>query len=349
VPSLDSTVKYGFNTSEKPHITPSIQHPIEISTEFDRNEWDNLAGSAVNGTLFHRHRFLDYHPDGRWEHHHLAFYRKGNLVAIFPACVRMEDGVRTLVSHQGASYGGLAWSPKLQYHHLEEMVRLLTGYAQKNGFKRIKLTPPPVIYGEYPEQPLEFSLYRGGWKVIRTELTQAVRLDFDENLLLDSFVNKTRTAVRKAVANDLHYRQIINPTQAEFDRFWEILVENRAGLGVVPTHNRAEIERLHQLVPEALMMAAIEHEGRMIAVIWNFVCTPTTVLEFYMAHQNPYQTMRPVPLLTYHTMLWAKRAGYRWLDFGISSIWSEPTWGLLTFKENFGSRHFLRQTWQIEL
>ena len=315
----------------------------------DRREWETFIPTAINGTLFHRLQFLDYHPEGRWEHHHLAFYRKSNLCGIFPACVRMEDGVKTLVSHQGASYGGLAWAPKLQYHHLESMIRSLTDYARKNGFKRIKLTPPPVIYGENPEQPLEFALLRTGFRVIRSELTQAVKLDFDDETLLETFCNKTRTAVRKAVQYDLQYRLIEKPTQAEFDRFWEILVENRAGLGVVPTHNRAEIERLHELIPESLMMAVIEQNGKMIAVIWNFVCTPTTVLEFYMAHQAPYQQLRPVPFLTYHTMLWAKHAGYRWLDFGISSIWSEPTWGLLTFKENFGSRHFLRQTWQADL
>jgi len=336
-------------TANKQNSTYAVHHPIEITAEYDPAEWEAFVPNAVNGTLFHQLRFLEYHPVGRWEHHHLTFRRKGNLAAVFPACVRDEEGVRTLVSHQGASYGGPAWSPKLQYHHLEEIIRLLVDYARKSGFRRIKMTPPPVIYSHYPEQPLDFALFRNGFKPIRQELTQAVRLDVPEESMLESYVNKTRTAVRKAVNGNLAFRIIADPTQAEFDRFWEILVENRIGLGVVPTHNREEIERLHRLVPDKLMMAVIEDEGKMIAVIWNFICTPTTVLEFYMAHLAEYQQLRPVPYLTYHTMLWAKRAGFRWLDFGISSIWGEPTWGLLTFKENFGSKHFLRITYQIDI
>jgi len=162
-------------------------------------------------------------------------------------------------------------------------------------------------------------------------------------------VSKTRTAYRKAVREKLSFRIIEQPTRVEYDRFWEILVENRQGLGVVPAHSREEIERLHNLVPEQLMMAAIEHNGRIVSVIWNLICNRNTVLEFYMAHEASAQIMRPVPLLTYHTLLWAKRQGFKWLDFGISSVRGDPTWGLMKFKENFDARHFLRVTYQLEL
>jgi len=214
---------------------------------------------------------------------------------------------------------------------------------------RIRLTPPPSIYNDYPEQSLDFALMRNGFKVIRTELTQAVRLDVPEEALLGSLVNKTRTAFRKADKLGLKFRIIDEPSKAEFDRFWEILVENRMGLGVIPAHNREEIERLHRLIPEHLMMAVIEQDGRIISEIWNFICNRYTVLEFYMAHQEPFQQLRPVPFLTYHSLIWAQRRGFRYFDFGISSDWGEPTWGLLRFKENFGARHYLRITYQKDI
>lgn len=270
-------------------------------------------------------------------------------MGIFTGAVSEEDGVKCWVSYPGASYGGPAWSPKLQYHHLEELVRVLVEYARTAGFGQIRITPPPVIYNKYYEQSLDFALWRHGFKVIRHELSQAVRLEYGDDELIESFVNKSRTAYRQAIKHDLKFRIIDRPTGADLDRFWEILEENREGLGVTPAHNRREIETLHDLVPDDLMLGVVEHKGEIIAVIWNFLCNRHTVLEFYMAHEARFQALRPVPFLTYHTMKWAKRQGFRWLDFGISSIWGEPTWGLLNFKENFSSQHYLRLTHQLDL
>lgn len=330
-------------------ITEIPHNPVVVEPAWDEGEWEAFWPGAVNGTLFHSLRFLAYHPPGRFEIHNVTFRRKGNLVGIMPGAVRSEDGRRVWISHPGASYGGPAWSCKLHYSHLEELVRALVVYARRQGFAALRLTPPPVIYNPDPVQALDFALRRGGFKALRTELTQAVRLDAPPEALFASFVNKTRNAFRRAEKLGVRFRIVEQPTTAEFDRFWEILEENRRGLGVVPTHSRAEIERLHQLIPEYLMLAVIEHNGRMLAGIWNFICNREVVLEFYMAHEAPAVPFKPVPYLTYHSLLWAREKGLKWMDFGISSIWGEPTWGLLKFKENFNARHFLRQTWQIDL
>jgi len=324
--------------------------PIIVDVEFNPKEWESFWPGAVNGTLFNSLQFLSYHPPERFQSQHIVFRRKGNIVGLFPAVLVTEkDEALSWISHPGASYGGPVWSPKLHYHHLEQMAAALVEYARGKGFNRIRLTPPPVIYSEHPEQALPFALLRQGFSIVRTELTQAVRLDFKPESLAEGFVNKTRTAFRRAQREGLTFRLIDQPTAEELDRFWEILVVNRAGLGVVPAHSREEIERLHNLIPERLMLAIVEYKSQMIAVIWNFLCNKRTVLEFYMAHLAEYQHLRPVPFLTYHSLLWAHKQGYRYLDFGISSIWGEPTWGLLKFKENFYAQHYLRQTYQIEL
>ncbi len=327
-----------------------IQHPIIADPIIDPEEWEAFWHTAINGTLFNSLNFLSYHPGDRFMSYHLTFRRKGNLVGIFAGViVEEDDGTKSWVSHPGASYGGPAWSPKLRYHHLEALVEALVNHARDIGVNRIIMTPPPVVYNENPEQQLQFALSRLGFNIIRTELTQAVQLDAPETNLLGTFANKTRNAYRRAQKLGLEFKIIEQPNANDLDRFWEILVENRAGLGVVPAHNRQEIELLHQLVPENLMLGAIEYEGKVIASIWNFICNEHTLLEFYMAHQEPYQQLKPVPLLTYHSMLWAHSQGFKYFDFGISSIWSEPTWGLLKFKENFNAKHYLRLTYKKEL
>lgn len=327
-----------------------IMHPVTVDTKFHPAEWEEFWQTAMNGTVFSSLKFLSYHPVERFNSHHVVFRRKGNIVGLFPAAVIDDkDHGKCWVSHPGASYGGPVWSPQLKYHHIISMIESLEIHAKEQGFDQIRMTLPPIIYNDYHDQSLDFALAGSGFEVIRSELSQAARLDFDEDQLLDSFVNKTRTAFRKAEREGLKFRMIQKPNEKELDRFWEILVENRAGLGVVPAHSREEIENLHKLIPERLMLAVIEHDGKIISTIWNFVCNRYTLLEFYMAHLDKYQHLRPVPYLIYKSMLWAREQGFRYLDFGISSIWSKPTWGLLRFKENFRARHYLRLTYQKKL
>lgn len=323
------------------------KNSIAVDENINQQEWDEFCLDAINGTLFHTLKFLSYHKAGKFNHLNVTFRRKGNLAGIFPgALITEEDKSISWVSHPGASYGGPAWSYKLSYSHLESLIGALVDYARKKGFARIKMTPPPVCYHDIPEESLRFALIRNGFSVSRVELTQAVKLNVPEESILATFCNKTRNSIRRAVKSGLEFRIISKPTEEEFDRFWEILVENRAGLGVVPAHSLEEIKLLHRLVPENLMMAVVEHKGRIITTIWNFVCNHSTVLEFYMAHQEPWQKLKPVPFMTYNTLLWAKSKGFKYFDFGISSIMSNPTWGLLKFKENFRANHFLRSTFE---
>lgn len=321
---------------------------FQIDLNVPDAEWEAFWKSAVNGNLFHSKVFLSYHPESKFLSHHIGVRRKGNLVLILTGAIITEkDGSKTFVSHPGASYGGPCWHPKMQFHHLLIALELIMKHCQQLGLNAVRMTPAPVIYSEHHDQVLQFCLIRLKFSIVRNELTQAVSLDFDKENLLESFVNKTRTALRQAHKYNLKFRILDNPSETELDKFWEILVENRAGLGVVPAHNRAEIAKLHQLLPDNLMMAVAEKDGEWAAVIWNFVCNRHTVLEFYMAHVLAHQHLKPVPFLTYKTMIWAQEQGIKYLDFGISSIWGEPTWGLLRFKENFGSKHYLRQTWEL--
>lgn len=337
------------NVEEKVSQSFSLSAPIVIEEEYDPQEWDDFVSEAVNGTLYHTLKFLSYHPPHRFASHHIVFRRKGHLVGVMPGVEVWEGDQKVWVSHPGASYGGLAYSAQLKYHHLEEMVRCLVTYAKSKGFGAIRMTLPPVIYNSHPQQALDFALWRNGFGVIRTELTQAVSLDPSPEELFNHFVNKTRNAYRKAIKEGCQFRVLDPPNAEELEKFYQILDENRRGLGVKPAHTKEEIALLHQLVPERLMMAVVEREGEMLAGIWNFCCTSTTVLEFYMAHKASAVPFKPVPFLTYHSLIWAKERGFRWMDFGISSIWGEPTWGLLRFKENFNARHFLRQTWEKRL
>ncbi len=323
----------------------------EIYREDDRADWERFIRHSAQGTFFHFQRFLDYHPPKRFNHHHLVFRHKGHIVAAWSGAVREEDGKKAWVSHPGASYGGLITKPYLGIRDIHYMIEQLILTAKKEGIERLRCTPPPLIYHRKPSDTVEFAMVRAGFKYMKQDYTQAVDLNtlpVDEVDVIAKYDNKTRTAIRKAqrlieVAHDV-------PIKGDtLDEFYDILYENRKDLGVTPTHSKEELRRLTVLAPKYLDLSLAYHKGEAVAGILNFVCNEKVFLEFYIAHRKAAQSLRPVPLLVHETILRAKRRGFRWLDFGIST---EPgdkvTWGLAAFKENFPVQGFFRNTLYLD-
>ncbi len=325
-----------------------MTYEIEYYRKRDRGEWDRFIRTASQGTFFHFQRFFDYHPSGRFRHRHLVFRSKGHIVAVWPGAIREEDGLRAWTSHPGSSYGGLITRPDLSLLDIHRLVHDLVVTAQREKVERLRCTPPPLIYHRNAGDMVEFAMLRAGFTYLKQDYTQAVDLaeqPMEEQEIIDRYDNKTRTAIRKSRREGVEVHHDLPLGGETLDVFYDILKRNRERIGVTPTHTRDELEKLASLAPRHLDLSLAYHHGRPIAGILNFICNEHVLLEFYIAHNHEDQAFRPVPLLVHETILRAKRRGFQWLDFGIST---EPggkvTWGLVAFKENFSVKGFFRNT-----
>jgi lipid II:glycine glycyltransferase (peptidoglycan interpeptide bridge formation enzyme) len=214
--------------------------------------------------------------------------------------------------------------------------------------ERLRFTPPPVIYHRTMADTVEFAARRAGFRYLKQDYTQAIDLrglPLAERQVLKLYDNKTRTAIRKAWREGVTIRHDLPLAGEPLDQFFEILVENRAKLGVTPTHTRDELQTLGELAPRQLELSLAFQGGEPIAGILNFMCNERVMLEFYVAHRDEYQHLRPAPLLVHDSIVHAHEREFAWYDFGIST---EPggrvTWGLARFKENFSMQGFFRNT-----
>lgn len=56
---------------------------IKKLSEKDIKIWDEFVDNSNNGTIFHKMRFLKYHPIGKFKFSFLGFYdEKDNLLAV---------------------------------------------------------------------------------------------------------------------------------------------------------------------------------------------------------------------------------------------------------------------------
>jgi hypothetical protein len=302
-----------------------------------REEWEDFVGEADNGTLFHLQRFFDYHPEGRFDHHHLIFRRATKIFSLFPAALR--EGI--LSSHSGASYGGFVVKRGLGIREALGLVQGLLNYAQDQEIKGVRLTIPPIIYWKHPNNYLDFALLRNGFRYEKRELTSVIGLTYrSEEDILSTFRNETRTAVRKAKRSG-----VLVAESDDLDSFYEILKKNLwLRHNVTPTHSLAELILLKKLLPERIKLFSAFYQGKQIAGVVLFVCNAKVVLAFYISHNQDFQNLRAVNLLFYECLRWAWKEGFQWLDLGTFTLNMEPNLGLGRFKENFGAQGYFRDT-----
>ncbi len=317
---------------------------IEEYTERLDTEWESFVEQANNGTVFHLQRFLNYHPPGRFVNRHLLFRKNRKLVAVLPAIQREETGEMALISHGGASYGGLVVREELGIKDTVSLAERLVEYLSQCDISRIVITQPPLIYYRLPNNYIDFALIHCGFTYLKRELTSVINLNYQDDIL-STFKNESRTAVRKAQRLGVMVKET-----DDLKGFYQILKQNlKMRHNVNPTHSLDELLRLKQLLPDRVKQFSAYIKDTQIAGMTVFVCNPRVVLAFYISHREEYQSYRAVNLLFYEVIRWAVAQGYKFLDLGTFTLNMVPNWGLGRFKENFGAKGYFRDVLQKRL
>lgn len=312
-------------------------------SQFSPEEWDEFVLAADNGTIFHERIFLKYHPPERFNDFSLIIRSKGTIQAILPAVEWRIDKDKTLFSHRGASYGGFVYKD-VSLEQAFGWVQALKNYSRENGFTRIILTLPPMVYAKHPTNYCDFALLAEGFRYQKRELTAAVKIPAETDILA-MFKQEARTATRKAEKKGVQVRK----TQ-DYAAYYEVLSHNlMMRHGVKPTHSLEELLYLAETFPDRIMLHAAYLEERMIAGVVNFYGNSRTMLGFYISDNKEFQEYRALNLLFYEIFRECAQNGVEWYDFGTFTLNMQPNFGLGKFKETFGARGIFRDTLEIWL
>lgn len=318
-------------------------------TDDRAGEWDAFVAESRNGTFFHTRRFLSYHPVGKFKDHSLVFRKDEQICGTLAAASIEEDKKQWLVAHPGASYGGLALSPKCGMAETGEIVRTLTAHARDAGFygiRFLRLTPPSVRQVSSDDQ--EYWLFQDGWELFRMELATSLFLsDVAEDQVLSLFSGKCRNAVRQGERSGLVVRE-----SRDFAAFWTILENSlKERHAAKPTHSLPEIERLVALCPGDVRLFAAFDGETMVGGSVGISLHPGAIYTLYMAQNYAYQDRHPMHLILTHLAKLSIREQRSVLHFGISTEDGGKVVNdnLFFFKESFGGRSVRRESWEVVL
>ncbi|MBN2780426.1 MAG: GNAT family N-acetyltransferase [Candidatus Marinimicrobia bacterium] len=307
--------------------------------------WDAFVRASNNGTLFHERQFLNYHPAERFADHSLVFLEESKPIALFPAVDHAADGIRTLHSHRGSSYGGIVQPAGQGVEKNMKIVRALNEYARHEGFNRIVMTLPPDIYCRQLNNYLEFACFRQGYTYLKREISSVLKLEnrIEKNIAL--FKSSNRTAFRRGEKQGVVVR-----LSDDYRSFYGILKNNlKIRHGVEPTHTLDELLELKRRYPERIRLYGAYIGTAMIAGIVMFDANEQVTLAFYISHDEQYQEYRGVNVLFKDVIADCIKRGFRYLDYGIFTVNMEPNYGLARFKESFGAGGIFRDTLMLDI
>jgi hypothetical protein len=311
----------------------------------DTDRWEQFVEDANNGTIFHKRRFLSYHPKTRFNDHSIVFEKKNKICALFPAVEAIVENAKHLISHPGSSYGGVVVEQDLSFRDSYSFVEELIKHARSEGFKKVQMTLPPAIYQARVSNYIDFSLIKHGFQYKKREVSSMLTIEStpEENLAL--FRTSHRTAVRKAIKSGVNVRE-----SDDWEAFYRILETNlEIRHNVKPTHTLSELKTLKALFPGHIKLFGAYHNNVLVAGVVNFIVNRDVALAFYISHDNSHQELRAVNLLFFEIITWCQNNNLKYLDFGIFTVNMDPNFGLGRFKENFGASGVFRDTFELVL
>jgi hypothetical protein len=309
----------------------------------DAAAWDAFIKTARNGTIFHTRRFLAYHPEGRFTDASLILRDGDAIVGVLPAAAREK----ALVSHPGASYGGLVVGDDASVTDTGAMLDAVLTHAKEEGYDGLSMLrlPPASLQKRYSEDQ-HYWLYHKGFRLTRCEMDGAVDLTgLTEETVPASLTSKCRNMIKQAERANIEVR-----LSNDFASFWPLLegvLEGRHG--AKPTHTLDEIRKLHELLPDGFRLLAAYKDGAMVGGIVLVTIHDQALYTLYMAQEYTAQQYHPMHLLVLEAIKLGLCEGRRVLHLGVSTedggrVINE---GLFFFKESFGCRPVRRESWEF--
>jgi len=314
-----------------------MAYSIRDASAADLNNWDGFVANSVNGTLFHRRDFLSYHG-GRFAHgEKFLVIRKGNAVVAQVSVFVGHDAVAT--SPYGGSYGSLVFGAPPSLSAAREIVRALLVWSKEHGIAKLRLTPTPSFCCKQSLDTFAYALLMAGFKSSRREVSSVVELAGIGPDIESALPGKTRNVIRAAKK-----RGVCVCRNAGLDEVWPLLEMTFNRHGARPTHTKAELSKLIATFPGEVNAAVARQDGINLAGIVEFSVNSRVQSSFYFCRSEaPSQGLS---VLVADALDRAIAEGYRFYDFGTSTVNMQARDSVFLFKEGFGATGYFRETFE---
>lgn len=312
-------------------------------------QWDHFVeNESVNGTFLQEWRFLDYHPNGRFEDCSVMFWDNDKLVAVCPACIVSEDGKKMFYSHVGSTYGGLVITESLlRTEKMQQLIASFDAYLQEENFQKCILKPTMDLLCTRPQSLLEFLLPFNGYQEHK-ELNLYIDYgNYDKNNVLTNFSRMKKRNTQKCIKEGLKLQKL--QSYEEMKKFHAILAKNLTKYNKSPIHTPEELIELQRRLGENIeFYGAYQNDlllsGTMVFLFDKTLCAHTQ----YLAADIDYNRLNPMTFIYFKMAEMFAQRDYKFLSWGIASghLGYDINYSLANNKEEFGSMHSVNRIYE---
>lgn len=315
-------------------ITPYQEH--------DSSAWDELVVASQATTFLHSRKFLSYHGARFIDRSLLVFDEKERLIGVFPAALNPAHE-NVVVSHPGATYGGLIHAGKLRGNQAVLALDLVCQYYRNLGITRLRYKAVPYIYHVSPSQDDIYALFRLGAVLYRCDLSCTI--DLAKRLPASE---RRRRALKDAQKQGVEVLSGIEYAPS----IWSVLEENLARRhDAKPVHTLEEILMLHGMFPMQIEFVAAVHAGTVVAGAVLFHYQTVTHAQYIASSEAGYNLQALDALFEWCIGRAQQKGSARYFDFGISNE-NEGYFlnaGLYDFKAEFGGGGAVHEFFELNL
>lgn len=306
-------------------------------------EWDEFVQEqSVNGTFLQTRRFLNYHLADRFtDASYMVRNDKGEIVAVCPACLRIEDGHKILYSHMGSTYGGIV--VRNEWYKTHRVLSILECLEQKwknDGIDRVILKQTPNLFAKENQDLLEYCLYYLGYTAYK-ELNLYVDFDGYDKDIVYEFSHGKRGSVYTCERKGCIWRKI--DSEEEIRQFHGLLSLTLEKYEKKPVHTPEELyDFITDRLKEECEIYGIYIGDEMVAGAMMFYFHKAGVAHTqYLCADPQYNKLSPMTYTYYAMLCEMRKRGFQKVSWGIvtEDLGRYLNDGLVDSKEAFGSRH----------
>lgn len=303
--------------------------------------WDAFVRDAPTSTMLHTRRFLSYHGERFRDCSLVIRDDKGRIVALFPAA-QCNGDESTIVSHPGATFGGLLCSERCRGEGVVRALQEVAGFYLRHGHSRLLYKAVPYIYHVRPFQDDLYAIFRLGGRRVRCDLSACIDLGNRGKV-----ASRRKRGYKKAEKCNVH----ISEEGDHVAELWEVLKDNlQRKHGLSPVHSLEEIRLLQARFPDDIHFVTAHVERSVVAGVVIFDARMVSHAQYIAASVEGYQFSALDKVFEY-CIDRAKERGKRYFDFGNSNEQEGLVLnaGLHQFKTEFGAGAVVHEFYELTL
>ncbi len=283
---------------------------------------------ASTKTFQHTPKFISYHGNRYKDLSVIIFHE--NVPVAFCLAAAEPTNEYTVLSHPGATFGGLISGKGIQGSRLDYILSNLLMYYSNLGFKEFRYKNTPYIYSDKPSDDLLYATYKNGG--VQTSSLLSCALDLRNPT---SYSSQRVRGIKKGQQNVR-----IQFGWQNINYFWEILIYNlKTKHKSKPLHSLEEINELQKVFNEEIeLVVARDKKSEEICAGVVLFKSKNVWKTQYIASGDYGRKIGALDELIHNIIMAAKSDQVKYLDFGTSN---EPSSGILndglySFKSGFG-------------